>query len=93
MERILKILLTGLLSVIMALVSSYGICSVSGFFITPLHNFIPFLLLGLGVDDMFVIIQAFKQLEPPKDKNELPTKIAKVLYIRLIFLVHLFVDI
>ena len=28
---------------------------------------------------MFVIIQAFKQLEPPKDKNELPSKIAKTL--------------
>ena len=28
---------------------------------------------------MFVIIQAFKQLEPPKEKNELPDKIAKTL--------------
>ena len=50
----------------MALVTSYGICSILGFFLTPLHNFIPFLLLGLGVDDMFVIVQAFKQLEPAK---------------------------
>ena len=61
-----QILLTGLFSVLMALVTSYGICSILGFFISPLHNFIPFLLLGLGVDDMFVIVQAFKQLEPAK---------------------------
>ena len=61
-----QILLTGLFSVLMAYVTSFGICSILGFFISPLHNFIPFLLLGLGVDDMFVIVQAFKQLEPAK---------------------------
>ena len=57
MEKLAKFLLTGLFSVLMALVTSYGLCSVLGFFITPLHNFIPFLLLGLGVDDMFVLVQ------------------------------------
>ena len=48
----------GLFSVLLALISSYGLCSYLGFLISPLHNFIPFLLLGLGVDDMFVIVQA-----------------------------------
>ena len=38
-----------------ALLTSYGLCSYFGLLISPLHNFIPFLLLGLGVDDMFVI--------------------------------------
>lgn len=71
--------LSGLFSVIMALVASYGVCSISGYFISPLHNFIPFLLLGLGVDDMFVIIQAFNQLPPLKDKNEIQEKIAVTL--------------
>ena len=55
--------LAGLSSVFMAMTTSYGICSMLGFFISPLHNFIPFLLLGLGVDDMFVIIQALDQVD------------------------------
>ena len=33
----------GLAAVLMALVTSYGLCSLMGFFISPLHNFIPFL--------------------------------------------------
>ena len=68
--------LTGLFSVIMALFTSYGICSLLGLFISPLHNFIPFLLLGLGVDDMFVIIQAFNQIQ---DEEDLSKKISKTL--------------
>jgi hypothetical protein len=48
----------GLVSIIFALITSYGLCSYFGFVVSPLHNFIPFLLLGLGVDDMFVIVQA-----------------------------------
>lgn len=71
--------LSGLFSVIMALVASYGVCSICGYFISPLHNFIPFLLLGLGVDDMFVIIQAFNQLPPLKEKTEISEKIAATL--------------
>ena len=69
----------GLAAVLMALITSYGLCTLMGFFISPLHNFIPFLMLGLGVDDMFVIVQAFDQLEPLKDKSEIPDKLAKTL--------------
>ena len=46
-----------------AMITSYGLCSYFGFVVSPLHNFIPFLLLGLGVDDMFVIVQALDILE------------------------------
>ena len=46
----------GLFAILMALVTSYGLCSLLGLEMSPLHNFIPFLLLGLGVDDMFVIV-------------------------------------
>lgn len=40
--------LAGLGSVYMAMVASYGICCTLGFPFSPLHNFIPFLLMGLG---------------------------------------------
>ena len=53
----------GLVSIVFGLVTSYGLCSYFGFVVSPLHNFIPFLLLGLGVDDMFVIVQALDMFD------------------------------
>ena len=38
----------GLLAVGMTIFATYGICCTLGFAFSPLHNFIPFLLLGLG---------------------------------------------
>ena len=46
-----------MVSIVFGMITSYGLCSYFGFVVSPLHNFIPFLLLGLGVDDMFVIVQ------------------------------------
>ena len=45
------------------MITSYGLCSYFGFVVSPLHNFIPFLLLGLGVDDMFVIVQTLDMFD------------------------------
>ena len=53
----------GLVSVVFGMITSYGLCSYFGFVVSPLHNFIPFLLLGLGVDDMFVIVQALDMFD------------------------------
>ena len=35
-----------------------------GLFFGPLHNILPFLLLGIGIVDMFVIVQTFDSLTP-----------------------------
>lgn len=40
--------MAGLTSVAMTIFASYGLCCSLGFAFSPLHNFIPFLLLGLG---------------------------------------------
>ena len=59
---------TGLISVGMAIGISYGLCALLGLSYGPLHNMIPFILLGLGIDDMFVIMQCFNNLNPEESK-------------------------
>ena len=50
---------SGLFSILLALLTTCGLCSFFGLIFTPLHTFLPFLLLALGADDMFIIIQSF----------------------------------
>lgn len=56
--------LMGLMCVGMSIFVSYGICSLFGVPFGPVNNVLPFLLLGLGIDDMFVIMQAWNNLTP-----------------------------
>ena len=53
----------GFMGVIMGIVVSYGICSAFGGFVGPMHSVLPFLLLGIGLDDMFVIAHSWDSLE------------------------------
>ena len=48
----------GIVSIGMAVASAYGLGAYFGIFYSPLMNVLPFLLLGIGVDDMFVIVNA-----------------------------------
>ena len=80
----------------MTIFATYGICCTLGFAFSPLHNFIPFLLLGLGkpffnpltssknlskslllmflgIDDMFVIMQSLHNLANPLNENVVQT--------------------
>ena len=41
----------------MGIGSAYGLCQLLGFFFTNMHGLLPFLMLGVGIDDMFVIMQ------------------------------------
>ena len=47
----------------MGVIMSYGICSAIGLPFGPMHNVLPFLMLGIGIDDMFVIVQCWDVLE------------------------------
>ena len=49
---------TGIAAIVLGMITSCGLCSYLGFPLTPIHHYIPFLILGLGVDDMFVIVRA-----------------------------------
>uniref|UniRef100_A0A1Y1JZP0 SSD domain-containing protein n=1 Tax=Photinus pyralis TaxID=7054 RepID=A0A1Y1JZP0_PHOPY len=52
----------GLLSVGMAFIVGCGFCSLVGISYGPVHTSLPFLLMGLGVDDMFVITACWEEL-------------------------------
>ncbi len=56
----------GILSCGLSALVSIGLCSAFGLAYGPMHPIIPCLLVGLGVDDMFVIVQAFNNVESLK---------------------------
>ena len=47
----------GIIVIGLALGASFGLCFFMQIVYTDMHPIIPFLLLGIGVDDMFVIVQ------------------------------------
>lgn len=48
----------GILNIVLAVISSYGFCSYIGLLFTPLMSILPFIMLGVGVDGMFVLQSA-----------------------------------
>jgi len=47
--------------VYLAVMSANGLCYYTGFLKTDFSQSIPFLMLGIGIDDMFVICNALDQ--------------------------------
>ena len=62
MQQKVYLSMGGILGVMMGILVSYGLCSVLGFFYSAAHAVMPFLLLGIGIDDMFVIVQCLNTL-------------------------------
>ena len=48
--------LIGLTCVLLATTAGYGMSFAAGKLISRLHGFLPFMLVGIGVDDIFVIV-------------------------------------
>lgn len=46
----------------LSIAASTGLCSGLGIMYTPLHSVLPFVILGIGVDDSFVISDAFDSI-------------------------------
>lgn len=57
----LVVALMGLLSVGLAYASGFGLAFLLGGEEAGVHSLMPFLLIGIGVDDMFVICNAIDQ--------------------------------
>ena len=53
----------------LGMVSSYGLCLLLGVVYSEMNAIMPFLMLGIGVDDMFVIVQAWETLDD-EERNE-----------------------
>lgn len=69
----------GLLSVGMAFVCAVGICSVLGVSYGPVHTSLPFLMMGLGVDDIFVMMACWRQTQVDHYQKSIPEKMALML--------------
>ena len=54
--------LMGLTCVGLSICAGYGIAFYMGFKFSDMHGVLPFLILGLGVDDMFVIVNTIDQV-------------------------------
>ena len=46
----------------MGMILGYGLCSLFGLFYSAAHTIIPFILLGIGIDNIFMITQTFNTL-------------------------------
>ena len=57
----------GLFSIGQSVAIYYGICSILAIPFCPVNSIIPIILLGLGVDDMFVIMSAWEDTEDIDD--------------------------
>ena len=51
----------GIFCVFISITAGYGIAFATGNLMSLIHNLLPFMLLGLGVDDMFVIVTCIDQ--------------------------------
>ncbi|XP_064108422.1 protein patched homolog 1-like [Macrobrachium nipponense] len=67
--------LLGLSSVGLSIAVSYGLSSAFGIPFGAMNSILPFLLLGLGVDDMFVIITAWNNIPKMYQNKELCERI------------------
>lgn len=52
--------LAGIVSVGLSIAVAYGFTALLGFKLNPVVNVLPFVLIGIGVDDMFVLITALE---------------------------------
>nr|CAD7196796.1 unnamed protein product [Timema douglasi] len=62
-----------------AILASYGLCFYMGFFWGPIHPILPFLLLGVGIDNTFVIVQCVDNIKQNDKGVDIPDRIALAL--------------
>ena len=79
MQVRLYLTLAGLLSIAMGMVVSMGLSSLLGFPYTPMHAVLPFICLGIGIDDMFVIVTSYYNVVTRGEAATLGDKIGQTM--------------
>ena len=74
-EQRIWLAVTGISAVMMGVVTSFGIAAYLGVFYSQMNQLLPFLMLGVGIDDMFVIMQAFDNLDKVEREEQLGRKL------------------
>lgn len=73
----------GLTCVGMSFLSAMGFCSMLGISYGPVHTSLPFLLMGLGIDDIFVMMACWQKIQSehptPRDPRSMPDRIGIML--------------
>ncbi len=76
LEQRFALSVMGMTVIGLSLFSSYGVCFAFGVFYADMHPIIPFLLMGIGVDDMFVIVQSLENMSAVERAMPVPQRIA-----------------
>ncbi|KAJ8305936.1 hypothetical protein KUTeg_016481 [Tegillarca granosa] len=79
LEQKVFLSLAGILCVGLSIAFAYGFAIACGVLYGPVHALMPFMLLGIGVDDMFVIVESWKNLAAEELDLPLPDRIALAL--------------
>ena len=55
--------LLGIAAIGLGIATSYGVCQLLQIWYGPMNSILPFMLLGIGIDDMFVIVQGLSNIQ------------------------------
>lgn len=73
-ETRLYLAVAGILSVFLGFISGIGITLAMGYPYTPVSSILPFICLGIGIDDMFVIMRCFNNIPDTEKITNGPVK-------------------
>ena len=62
----------GICSIGLGIATCYGLAGLFGVKNTSMNSILPFLLLGIGIDDMFVIVQSFTNIKVRSSRTFVP---------------------
>ena len=69
----------GIAAVLMGVATSFGLAAHMGVFFSKMNQILPFLMLGVGIDDMFVIMQAFDNLSASEKQETVAKKLGRTM--------------